>query len=86
MTTINALYYDPTTGDVLDYHDGVKDLRARRLRMIGDPADRYREARSDAACGAVCSQARIRDRRSHARADPPDGRADRERARRALVR
>jgi poly(A) polymerase len=41
--TINALYYDPTTGDVLDYHDGVKDLRARRLRMIGDPAERYRE-------------------------------------------
>jgi poly(A) polymerase len=41
--TINALYYDPTTGEVLDYHDGVKDLRARRLRMIGDPAERYRE-------------------------------------------
>lgn len=41
--TINALYYDPTTGDVFDYHDGVKDLRARRLRMIGDPAERYRE-------------------------------------------
>jgi len=30
--TINALYYDPTTGEVLDYHDGVKDLRAKRLR------------------------------------------------------
>ena len=41
--TINALYYDPTTGEVLDYHEGVKDLRARRLRMIGDPAERYRE-------------------------------------------
>jgi len=41
--TINALYYDPTTGDVLDYHDGVKDIRARRLRMIGEPTDRYRE-------------------------------------------
>ncbi|HKO68353.1 MAG TPA: polynucleotide adenylyltransferase PcnB [Burkholderiaceae bacterium] len=41
--TINALYYDPTSGEVLDYHDGVKDLRARRLRMIGDPAERYRE-------------------------------------------
>jgi poly(A) polymerase len=41
--TINALYYDPTTAEVLDYHDGVKDLRARRLRMIGDPAERYRE-------------------------------------------
>jgi poly(A) polymerase len=41
--TINALYYDPTTGDVLDYHDGVKDLKARRLRIIGNPEARYRE-------------------------------------------
>jgi len=41
--TINALYYDPTTNEVLDYHDGYKDLRQRRLRMIGDPAARYRE-------------------------------------------
>jgi poly(A) polymerase len=41
--TINALYYDPTSGEVLDYHDGVKDLRARRLRMIGEPEARYRE-------------------------------------------
>jgi poly(A) polymerase len=41
--TINALYYDPTTGEVLDYHDGVKDLKARRLRIIGDPEARYRE-------------------------------------------
>jgi poly(A) polymerase len=41
--TINALYYDPTTDEVLDYHDGYKDLRQRRLRMIGDPATRYRE-------------------------------------------
>ncbi|MGH6610067.1 MAG: polynucleotide adenylyltransferase PcnB, partial [Burkholderiaceae bacterium] len=41
--TVNALYYDPTTAEVLDYHDGVKDLRERRLRMIGDPAERYRE-------------------------------------------
>ncbi|MGZ8255513.1 MAG: polynucleotide adenylyltransferase PcnB [Burkholderiaceae bacterium] len=41
--TINALYYDPTTGEVVDYHDGVKDVRAKRLRMIGDPEARYRE-------------------------------------------
>jgi poly(A) polymerase len=41
--TINALYYDPTTGEVIDYHDGVKDVRAKRLRMIGDPEARYRE-------------------------------------------
>jgi poly(A) polymerase len=41
--TINALYYDPATGEVLDYHDGVRDVRRRRLRVIGDPQTRYRE-------------------------------------------
>lgn len=41
--TINALYYDPIADTLTDYHDGVADLRARRLRMIGDPASRYRE-------------------------------------------
>jgi poly(A) polymerase len=41
--TLNALFYDPQTQDVWDYHDGVEDLRKRRLRMIGDPVQRYRE-------------------------------------------
>ena len=41
--TINAMYYDPATQTVLDYHDGMADVRARLLRMIGDPATRYRE-------------------------------------------
>ncbi len=41
--TVNALYYDPVRNEVLDYFDGVADLRARRLTMIGDPAQRYRE-------------------------------------------
>jgi poly(A) polymerase len=41
--TVNALYYDPTRQEVLDYHDGVRDVRRRRLRMIGDPEARYRE-------------------------------------------
>ena len=41
--TINALYYDPSTETVIDYHDGVKDMKRRRLRMIGDPEARYRE-------------------------------------------
>jgi poly(A) polymerase len=41
--TINALYYDPVTETVLDYHDGFRDLRRKRLRIIGDPATRYRE-------------------------------------------
>ena len=41
--TINAMYYDPTSETLLDYHDGLKDLRRKRLRMIGDPEARYRE-------------------------------------------
>ncbi|MEO8039622.1 MAG: polynucleotide adenylyltransferase PcnB [Betaproteobacteria bacterium] len=41
--TVNALYYDPATEQILDYCDGVKDLDARVLRMIGDPSERYRE-------------------------------------------
>ncbi|WP_027816798.1 polynucleotide adenylyltransferase PcnB [Paraburkholderia bannensis] len=41
--TINAMYYDPASQTVLDYHNGMADMRARLLRMIGDPATRYRE-------------------------------------------
>jgi poly(A) polymerase len=41
--TVNALYYDPIGDQVLDYLGGVADLKARVLRMIGDPATRYRE-------------------------------------------
>jgi poly(A) polymerase len=41
--TINAMYYDPVTQIVVDYHHGLKDLKKKTLRMIGDPATRYRE-------------------------------------------
>ncbi len=41
--TANALYYDPASETVLDYHCGVNDLKARTLRMIGEPRARYRE-------------------------------------------
>ena len=41
--TINAMYYDPVTQLVIDYHGGIKDIKRRALRMIGDPATRYRE-------------------------------------------
>ncbi|GAB4179002.1 MAG: polynucleotide adenylyltransferase PcnB [Wenzhouxiangellaceae bacterium] len=41
--TINALMYDPLTGVIRDYAGGVEDLRARRLRLIGDPETRFRE-------------------------------------------
>ena len=41
--TVNALYYDPLAEVVVDYHHGLRDARKRVLRMIGDPASRYRE-------------------------------------------
>ena len=41
--TINAMYYDPATQTVLDYHGGVQDVRNKTLRMIGAPEARYRE-------------------------------------------
>jgi len=41
--TINAMYYDPVTQIVVDYHGGLADSKARLLRMIGDPETRYRE-------------------------------------------
>lgn len=41
--TINAMYYDPAKQTVHDYHGGMADMRARVLRMIGDPVLRYRE-------------------------------------------
>lgn len=41
--TVNALYYDPSSGDLVDYTHGLHDLQLRELNMIGEPADRYRE-------------------------------------------
>ena len=41
--TVNALYYDPTSETVVDYHRGLADLKKKTLRMIGDPVTRYRE-------------------------------------------
>ena len=41
--TINAMYYDPSSETVLDYHGGMADMQKKTLRMIGDPAKRYRE-------------------------------------------
>ena len=40
---VNALYYDIADFSVIDYVGGIEDLEQRRLRLIGDPATRYRE-------------------------------------------
>lgn len=41
--TINALYADPFSSEIADFFGGVADLRARRVRFIGDAASRIAE-------------------------------------------
>ena len=41
--TINALLYDAVLDAVIDYVGGLEDLKCRRIRMIGDPAERFAE-------------------------------------------
>jgi len=41
--TINAMYYDPASQTVLDYHGGIEDIRNKTLRIIGVPEARFRE-------------------------------------------
>ncbi|MBV7434919.1 polynucleotide adenylyltransferase PcnB [Cardiobacteriaceae bacterium TAE3-ERU3] len=41
--TINALYYDVQTGEILDYIGAMDDIHAKRIRVIGDPDTRYVE-------------------------------------------
>ncbi len=41
--TINALFMEPETGEILDFVGGVEDLCARRVRTVGDPFQRFEE-------------------------------------------
>ncbi|HEY8249396.1 MAG TPA: polynucleotide adenylyltransferase PcnB [Burkholderiales bacterium] len=41
--SVNALYYDPATEEVVDFHGGLADLKKRVMRVIGDAETRYRE-------------------------------------------
>ena len=41
--TVNALYYDPTDGRLIDYVDGMGDLKRQNLAFIGDTAVRIAE-------------------------------------------
>ncbi|WP_144821373.1 polynucleotide adenylyltransferase PcnB [Marinobacter piscensis] len=41
--TVNALYYCIRDFTVIDFANGIEDLRNRQLRLIGDPETRYRE-------------------------------------------
>ncbi len=41
--TANSLYYNIADFSVWDYCGGVEDVRARKLKLIGDPETRFRE-------------------------------------------
>jgi poly(A) polymerase len=41
--TMNALFYDPAREEVWDYVHGVADIQKKRVVMIGEPVERYRE-------------------------------------------
>ncbi len=41
--TINALFQDPLTGEILDFAGGRADLEARLIRAVGNPLERFSE-------------------------------------------
>ena len=41
--TVNALFYDASSRSILDYVDGMRDIRRRTIRSIGDPNERFVE-------------------------------------------
>jgi poly(A) polymerase len=43
--TVNGMFEDPETGEILDFVGGRADLAARVVRSIGDPGVRFREDR-----------------------------------------
>ena len=41
--TINAIAYDPTTKELVDIFGGQKDLKAKIIRAVGNPVERFKE-------------------------------------------
>ena len=41
--TINSMYYDPCSDELVCHEQALDDIRDRKLRLIGEPVDRYRE-------------------------------------------
>ena len=39
----NALYYDSVKGEVLDFMNGLDDIKEKKLISIGEPIDRFKE-------------------------------------------
>lgn len=41
--TINSIYYNPMNGVYTDLNNGIKDVKKRLLRFVGDPEERIKE-------------------------------------------
>ncbi len=41
--TINAMFQDPVTGVIYDFHGGQHDLARKIIRSVGDPTERFSE-------------------------------------------
>ncbi len=41
--TVNGLFEHPETGEIIDFVNGLADIKSRTLRAIGDPAARFNE-------------------------------------------
>ncbi len=41
--TINGLFYDPSNKQIIDHTEGLRDIRQRIVRMIGDPLKRIEQ-------------------------------------------
>lgn len=41
--TINGLFYDPVRAQIIDYAEGIKDLKLKTVRFIGNPQKRIEE-------------------------------------------
>ncbi len=41
--TVNALYYDVDENNLIDFYNGLKDIKKNQLRIIGNPKDRFKE-------------------------------------------
>lgn len=41
--TVNALFFDPIKSEVIDYVDGISDLKNKIIRFVGQPEERIEE-------------------------------------------
>ncbi len=41
--TVNGLFQDPSNDNIIDYVEGKRDIKAKRLRAIGNPSERFQE-------------------------------------------